>query len=224
MSTTPPTASLFAPFEELAAQLLPHAFDKIDDGSHDISHIARVWHNARAIHAGEGGDLRCLLAATLLHDCISLEKDAPNRADASRLAAEKAADVLGSLGWATTDIATVTHAVTAHSFSANVQPETIEAQTLQDADRLDAIGLIGVARCFYVAGRMGSELYDPVDPRGTQRALDDRAFALDHFETKLLHLASGFQTQTGAAMAKTRHAALLQFRDAFLTETMPETC
>ena len=100
-------------------------------------------------------------------------------------------------------------------------PETIEAKILQDADRLDAIGLIGVARCFYVAGRMGSGLYDPADPLGDTRALDDKAFALDHFETKLLKLSAGFQTQTGAAMAAKRHEALLQFRDAILAEIDP---
>jgi uncharacterized protein len=211
-------AKLFAPYETLANHLLPHAFDKTDDGSHDVAHIARVWANARAIHAIEGGDGRVLAAATLLHDCISLEKNAPDRSQGSRLAADKAEGVLATLNWDTVDIAAVSHAIVAHSFSANVTPTTLEARILQDADRLDAIGLIGVARCFYVAGRMGSGLYDPDDPHATQRPLDDRAFAIDHFETKLLKLASGFQTATGATMANARHASLQSFRDAFLEE------
>jgi hypothetical protein len=80
------------------------------------------------------------------------------------LAAEKAATVLADLGWDKTDITAVAHAVTAHSFSANIVPETLEARILQDADRLDAIGMVGAARCFYIAGRMGSGLYDPADP------------------------------------------------------------
>ena len=209
---------LFAPYEDLAAQLLPFAFDKTDDGSHDVSHIARGWANARAIHAEEGGDGRCLAAATILHDCVSLEKDSPDRAQGSRLAAKKAAEVLTELDWGVAEIDRVSHAVVAHSFSANVTPETIEAKTLQDADRLDAIGLVGVARCFYVAGRMGSGLYDAADPRAKDRDLDDRAFAIDHFETKLLKLASGFQTTTGAAMAQARHAELQRFLDGFLAE------
>lgn len=211
-------AQLFAPYETLAEQLLPHAFDKSDDGSHDVAHIARVWVNARTIHTVEGGDGQVLAAATLLHDCISLEKNAPDRAQGSRLAADKAEGVLAALSWDTADITAVSHAIVAHSFSANVTPTTLEAQILQDADRLDAIGLIGVARCFYVAGRMGSGLYDPDDPHGLRRPLDDRAFAIDHFETKLLKLASGFQTATGAAMANARHATLQSFRDAFLEE------
>lgn len=211
-------AQLFAPYETLAEQLLPHAFDKTDDGSHDVAHIARVWVNARTIHAVEGGNGRVLAAATLLHDCISLEKNAPDRAQGSRLTADKAETVLAALSWKTADIAAVSHAIVAHSFSADVIPTTLEAQILQDADRLDAVGLIGVARCFYVAGRMGSGLYDPDDPHGLRRPLDDRAFGIDHFETKLLKLASGFQTATGAAMADARHATLQSFRDAFLEE------
>lgn len=213
--------ALFAPYTDLAAALLPHACDNPDDGSHDIGHLARVWANARKIHASEGGDGRILCAATLLHDCISLEKNAPNRAEGSRLAADKASVVLADLGWTDVDIDQVRHAILAHSFSANITPTTIEAQTLQDADRLDAIGLVGVARCFYVAGRMGSGLYDPADPMADERELDDKAFALDHFETKLLKLASGFQTATGAAMAQARHAQLLAFRDGLLAEVTP---
>ena len=212
------TPDIFAPFTALAAQLLPHACDNADDGSHDIAHIARVWANARTIHAAEGGDGRVLCAATLLHDCVSLEKDAADRSQGSRMAADKARVVLKGLEWDEADVDRVSHAIVAHSFSANVTPTTIEAKILQDADRLDAIGLIGVARCFYVAGRMGSGLYDPADPRAQKRELDDKAFAIDHFDTKLLTLADGFQTATGAAMAQDRHAALLTFRDGLLAE------
>ena len=131
---------------------------------------------------------------------------------------KKAAEVLTVLDWGAAEVDRVSHAVIAHSFSANITPETIEAKTLQDADRLDAIGLVGVARCFYVAGRMGSGLYDAADPRANDRELDDRAFAIDHFETKLLKLASGFQTTTGAALAQARHAELRRFLEGFLAE------
>ncbi len=214
--------SPFAPFADLATALLPHAFSAADDGSHDISHLARVWANARAIHAQEGGDLEILAAATILHDCISLEKNDPRRAQASALAAQKARGVLEDLGWETPRIDAASHAIHAHSFSANIPPETLEAQILQDADRLDAIGMIGVARCFYVGGRMNSQLYAPHDPAGQNRDLDDRQFALDHFEAKLLTLAEGFQTKTGAKMAQIRHNRLLSFRAALLAEISGE--
>lgn len=200
-------AAAFAPHADLAAVLLPHAF-AADDGSHDASHLIRVWKNAARIHAEEGGGERVLAAAVLLHDCVSVEKNSPHRMQASRLAAEKATDILRDLDWLAEDIASVAHAILTHSFSANIAPETIEAKILQDADRLDAIGMVGAARCFYIAGRMGSGLYDPLDPLAEDRELDDKAFAIDHFEAKLFKLADGFQTAAGRRLALERQQRL----------------
>ena len=210
-------AAAFAPFEALAETLLPHAF-AADDGSHDAAHLIRVWKNARRIQAEEGGDPRVLAAAVLLHDCVSVEKNAPERAQASRLAAEKATGLLTGLGWTEGDVETVAHAILTHSFSAGLVPETLEAKILQDADRLDAIGLVGAARCFYIAGRMASGLYDPLDPLAENRPLDDKAFAIDHFEVKLFKLADGFQTATGREIARERERRLRDFRDMMLDE------
>ncbi len=201
----------------LAQALLPHAFDH-SEGAHDVAHLLRVWRNVERIMAQEGGDARILLAATLLHDCIWVDKASPRRSMASRLAAEKAREVLSGLDWAEAETAQVAHAIEAHSFSAAIPPATVEARVLQDADRLDAIGLVGVARCFYVAGLQRSALYDPLDPRAGARALDDRAYALDHFQTKLLDLGQGFQTETGRALAKARTAQLRAFYEGMLAE------
>jgi uncharacterized protein len=214
----PMTKPAFPPFDDLAQTLLSHAGEAHGDGSHDTSHLQRVWKNAAAIHAAEGGDAEVLFAATLLHDCVPIGKNSPLRSQASRLSAQKAARLLSELGWPSAKIEAVAHAVAAHSFSAGVPPLTVEAKTLQDADRLDAIGMLGVARCFYVAGRMGSALYDPLDPHAAERPLDDTRYALDHFRTKLLTLASGFQTQTGARMARARHERLQRFFDEFADE------
>jgi uncharacterized protein len=210
-------AAAFSPYETLAAELIPHATEG-DDGSHDIAHILRVFRNAMRIHGVEGGDGEVLAAAVLLHDCVSVEKNSPLRNQASRLAAEKAAGILAGLGWDGETIAAVGHAILTHSFSANVTPETLEAKILQDADRLDAIGMIGAARCFYIAGRMGSGLYDPADPLAKDRPLDDKAFAIDHFAVKLFKLADGFGTATGRALALQRHERLKTVLDLFLDE------
>jgi uncharacterized protein len=191
------TAADFAPHEALAADLLDHATEG-DDGSHDLAHIHRVFKNALKIQAGEGGDPQILAAAVLLHDCVAVEKSSPLRSQASRLA--------------------VAHAILTHSFSANIQPETLEAKMLQDADRLDAIGMVGVARCFYIAGRMGSGLYHPGDPGAEHRPLDDRSYAIDHFPAKLMKLSGGFQTETGAKLAKERHERLSLFLSLFRDE------
>lgn len=211
------TAADFAPHEALAANLLDHATEG-DDGSHDLAHIHRVFKNALKIQAGEGGDAKILAAAVLLHDCVAVEKSSPLRSQASRLAAEKASGILAGLGWPEETIAAVAHAILTHSFSANIPPETLEAKMLQDADRLDAIGMVGVARCFYIAGRMGSGLYHPADPSAEHRPLDDRSYAIDHFPAKLLKLSDGFQTETGAKLAKERHERLTLFLSLFRDE------
>ncbi|MFA9353024.1 hydrolase, partial [Escherichia coli] len=76
--------------------------------------------------------------------------------------------------------------IEAHSFSAKIAPETLEAKIVQDADRLEALGAIGLARVFAVSGALGVALFDAEDPFARQRGLDDKQYALDHFQTKLL--------------------------------------
>ncbi|CDM57018.1 MULTISPECIES: HD domain-containing protein [Rhizobium] len=210
-------AKAFAPFENLAIELVPHSSEG-DDGSHDLAHVLRVFKNAMRIQALEGGDARILAAAVLLHDCVAVEKNSPIRSRASALAAEKASAILAELGWDGNDIASVAHAIVAHSFSANVAPETLEAKILQDADRLDAIGMVGAGRCFYIGGRMSSALYDPFDPAGSYRELDDKRYVIDHFQTKLFKLADGFQTKAGRALAAARDERLRDFLAAFMDE------
>jgi uncharacterized protein len=207
----------FTPFQQLFQQL-SRALDDSNDGSHDISHLNRVWRTARLIAAEEGGDLRLLAAAVILHDCVTVEKDSPLREQASLLSAEKAEQMLKELQWSSLEIEAVSDAIRTHSYSAGLIPRSLEGRILQDADRLDAIGAVGIARCFYTAGRMGSKLYDALDPQGKERDLDDRRYALDHFPMKLLRLATGFQTQAGSRMAQERHSRLQAFYDVFTGE------
>lgn len=210
-------ASKFAPFEQLAASLLL-ALDTNSDGAHDVSHLIRVWRNVREIHRVEAGDLEILAAAVLLHDCVAIGKDSPLRAKSSALSAQRARGILHAQGWSEARIERVAHAIEAHSFSADLQPATPEAMILQDADRLDAIGAIGIARCFYVAGRSGRSLYDLHDVHAASRTLDDHQFAIDHFYKKLLVLQSLFQTREGAALARARTERLADFLSAFSGE------
>ena len=140
------------------------------------------------------------------------------RESASRLAAAEARLLLGALQWERPRIEVVAGAIESHSYSAGIQPTSPEGRILQDADRLDAIGLTGIARCFYTAGRMGSGLYDSSDPRGDARPLDDRRFALDHFPKKLLRLVDGFQTSAGQRLARDRQRILRDFYNGMLAE------
>src|SRR5580700_3612575 len=211
------TLQMFHPFDQLAAKLLEASGDD-EDGAHDLSHMVRVWRNAKLIHSEEGGDLEALAAAVLLHDCVQVAKDSPLRSKASLLAANEARVRLAAIGWAPLRIDAVAGAIESHSFSAGVAPTSIEGCILQDADRLDAIGFSGIARCFYTAGRLGSRLYDLADPEGNTRPLDDGRNALDHFPKKLLTLAGSFKTRTGQELAKERHQRVLEFYRGMLAE------
>jgi uncharacterized protein len=208
---------LFHPFAQLAAALLGASTDD-EDGAHDLSHIVRVWRNVKLIHRDEGGDLEMLAAAVLLHDCVQVAKDSPLRGKASLLAANESRVRLESLGWDPYRIDTVAFAIESHSFSAGIAPTSIEGSILQDADRLDAIGMTGIARCFYTAGRLGSRLYDLSDPEAKMRPLDDGRNALDHFPRKLLTLQGTFKTRKGQELARERHRRLHDFYSAMLAE------
>ncbi|MEO0393067.1 MAG: HD domain-containing protein [Pseudomonadota bacterium] len=208
----------FSPHQDLARKLLPSVMNTTEDGAHDISHLMRVWRNVTRLQAVEGGDQRLLTAATILHDCVAVEKDSPDRRNASRLSAKKARDMVAAEGWDADDCDAIAHIIEAHSFSAMIKPQSLEAKILQDADRLDAIGAIGIARCFYVGGRMNSALYHPDDPKAERRRLDDKRYALDHFKAKLNGLADGFQTTTGKTIATERHSRMTLFVDGLLSE------
>ncbi len=221
-------AHAFAPYESTIAAVLDvlgiAAQDDSDDGSHDGSHLIRVWKLVKEITADAADvDLEMLAVATLLHDCVAVEKNDPRRAQASRLSADKARAVLQTIGWNAARIDATAHVIEAHRFSAGIAPQTFEAGVLRDADRLDAIGAIGIARTFYVAGRMGSRLYEPMDPFAAHRSLDDRRYALDHFETKLFHLADGLMTPAARRIGERRLAAMRAFIDVLREEIAPSS-
>ena len=125
---------------------------------------------------------------------------------------------LKALGWSVERAEWVASAIESHSYSAWIAPASLEARILQDADRLDAIGFTGIARCFYTAGRMGSSLYDTSDPRAERRDRNDAAFALDHFPAKLLGLADDFKTAMGRVFAAKRQEAIRSFYEGMLNE------
>lgn len=188
------------------------------DSAHDLAHLDRVWATCQRIAAVEDGDLRILLAGAYLHDLVNLPKNAPNRTEASTLAAAAAAPHLQALGYSAAEVSAVRHMIEAHSFSAGIEPNSLEAQILRDADRLDAIGAIGLARCFAVSGALGRPLYDPADPFAQHRALDDKAQALDHFPLKLLRLGQGMLTRTGQQIAAERTALMQGFLNDLAAE------
>lgn len=189
------------------------------DASHDIYHARRVKQNALAIAAREGkGEQNILIAAAYLHDLINLPKNASNVHEASTLSAEAAHPILVTLNYNESDITAIQHCIAAHSFSANIEPQTLEARILQDADRLESLGALGIARTFYIAAKLNSELFDGEDPFAQNRTPNDKRFAIDHFKIKLLTLADTMKTDAGLAIAQERTNTMRTFLDALADE------
>lgn len=188
------------------------------DGAHDLGHLRRVWATCQRLAAEEPADLQVLEAAAFFHDLVNLPKSSPDRARASTLSAKAACTFLATTDFPKLKLDAVAHAIAAHSFSAGIPTLTTEAKILQDADRLEALGAIGLARMFHVAGAMGALLFDAGDPLAQDRALDDRRFSLDHLETKLFTLPVTMQTVAGARLAKERADWMRAYRDRLLTE------
>ena len=181
------------------------------DAAHDLAHIQRVVASAQALAVAERADLAIVLPAAWLHDCVIVPKDSPQRSRASALAADSAIAFLQANDYPLADWDAIHHAIAAHSFTANIAPRSAEARVVQDADRLDALGAIGIARCLMLGGAAGRRLYDPAAPFPLQRPPDDLANTIDHFYTKLLGLAATMTTAAGRAEAERRTTFMRQF-------------
>jgi uncharacterized protein len=181
------------------------------DAAHDLEHVRRVVRNAQELAAAEGANLEIVLPAAWLHDCVTVPKDSPQRAQASRLAAAQAGRWLRAWGWPEDLLPEIAYAIEAHSFSAGIPPRTVEAKVVQDADRLDALGAVGLARCLLLGGALGRPLYVADDPFCERRPADDSAACVDHFYTKLLKLGDTMQTAGGKAEAGRRTKFLREF-------------
>lgn len=191
------------------------------DVAHGLEHVRRVVRNARRLAAAEGARREVVVPAAWLHDCVTVPKDSPQRAAASRLAAAQAVAWLREWNWPEVFLADIAHAIEAHSFTAGIAPHTTEAKVVQDADRLEAIGAIGLARCLMLGGAMGRPLYVAEDPFCARRAPDDRAATVDHFYTKLLKLEGTMQTASGRREARARTEFLEQFLAELKREIAP---
>ncbi len=206
----------FTKWEPQFEQFLHEQMD--GDSAHDLSHIRRVLANAQRFAQEEGADLTVVIPAAWLHDCVTVPKDSPQRPFASRLAADTAVSYLKEVGYPTQYLDAVAHAIAAHSFSAQIPPETIEAKVVQDADRIDAIGAIGIARCFITGALMGRTMYDEGDPFCQTREPDDFVATIDHFYTKLFKLEATMQTTAGRREAHVR----TEYMRGFLTQMAHE--
>ena len=182
-----------------------------NDPAHDFDHIMRVYKNAQQIIKKEKVNEKLVLSAVLLHDVVSFPKSDKRSKNSSIESAKKAKTILKKYDFTSDEITIVCDAISEHSFSQKKIPKTIEGKILQDADRLDALGAIGIARVFATGGSLRRPFYNLDDPFCKKRIPDDKIWTLDHFFEKLLKLEFLMNTNSGKIEAKKRTKILKDF-------------
>ena len=188
------------------------------DPAHDLAHIKRVVTSGIALAKQERAELAIVLPACWLHDCVNVPKDSPDRSKGSVFSADRAIEFLAEINYPSEYFDAIHHAIAAHSFSANLKTKTLEAKVVQDADRLDALGAIGLSRCVMLGATWGSQLYHPLDPFAKERELDDKNFCIDHFYVKLKGLVNTMKTPSGLQEAEKRWQFMQQYLDQLAHE------
>jgi uncharacterized protein len=182
-----------------------------NDSAHDFEHIMRVYKNAKKLCKQEKVNEKLVLCAVLLHDIVSYPKSDKRSKNSSIDSAKKAIIILKRYGFTENEITIISDAIREHSFSQKKTPKTIEGKILQDADRLDALGAIGIARVFATGGSLKRPFYNIDDPFCKKRNVDDKTWTLDHFFQKLLKLEFLMNTKSGKIEAKKRTRILKEY-------------
>ena len=182
-----------------------------NDSAHDFEHTMRVYKNAQKICKKEKANEKLVLSAVLLHDIVSYPKSDKRSKTSSIESVKKSKKILEKLNFSKEEITIISGAILDHSFSQNKIPKTIEGKILQDADRLDALGAIGIARVFATGGSLKRPFYNIDDPFCKKRIPDDHTWTVDHFFAKLFKLESLMNTKSGKAEAKKRTRILKEF-------------
>lgn len=185
---------------------------------HDWWHIYRVWQNAKTIALQEGGNGFVIELAALLHDIADHKFHDGDESVGPRIAEE----FLNSLSIAKETISHVIRIMNEISFSKGMKPSSLEGRIVQDADRLDAIGAIGIARAFAYGGFKEREIYNP-EILPSQYATNEEYKkntnpTLNHFYEKLLLLKDLMNTKTANELAQKRHAFMENYLDQFYQE------
>lgn len=183
------------------------------DPAHNWNHILRVTTLAEKLALEEKANVDIVKAASLCHDLINVPKSDPRRSEASTLSAKEALPLLKSVGFDHNEIPIIQKSIITHSYSKNMKPTSLEGAIVQDADRLDALGAIGILRCASVSTHFQSDYFDPEDFWGEGRELNDQKFMVDHYQTKLFKLIETMNTQS----AKNEAAKRMEFMKLFLS-------
>lgn len=186
--------------------------------AHDFFHVERVVANALTIARAEGLREDIAGVAALLHELFTLPKSHPESHTAGDTCAEHARVLLEREGAAADLVGAVCVAIRDHAFSKGAIPDRAEARALQDADRLDALGAIGLARMWATCADMKRPFYAPDDPFCERRAPNDKEWGLDHVFKKLLVVPERLHFASSRALAEGRVAFLRAFVDQLRAE------
>jgi uncharacterized protein len=190
---------------EQTAAMLDHVRTALpESGAHGFDHTLRVVRLAEEIGAREGADMAVLIPAAVFHDIarpLEEETGVPHEEEGARMAES----YLRSIHYPKDRIPAIVHAIRAHRYSSGIAPETLEARVLSDADNLDAMGAVGIARTFIQSGAQGNGIPD----------------AAAHIRAKLLNLKGRMYTESVREIAGERHALLVAFLAALEDESSP---
>jgi len=182
-----------------------------DDPGHDWSHIARVTRTCGRLGRELGAELAILFPASVLHDLVNVRKDDPARTAASTRAAAAGEPLLRAAQYSEERIQQIGCVIVEHSYTLGRPSSSLEAAILQDADRLDALGAIGILRAATCGTLLGAAYYELGDPFALSRGFDDSQFTVDHFFTKLLNLPASLNTVPARREGQRRVEAMQDF-------------
>ena len=183
-------------------------YEATDDSTHDFDHVLRVYNLAELIGRAEGADMEVLRTATLLHDIARADQDAGHASEHAAEGAHRARQILA--GQPPGFVEAVAHAIQAHRFRVDYPPQTLEAKILYDADKLDAIGAVGIARAFAYGAQLGQPLWAAPDA--------NEHTAMKEFAVKLSQIKDTLFTETACWIAEERHAFMVDFFERMQAE------
>ncbi|MDH5362478.1 MAG: HD domain-containing protein [Aigarchaeota archaeon] len=187
-----------------------------ESSGHDWEHVRRVQMNCLALARSESANLNVLRLAAILHD-VGITWEMKQGLDHAVASARTARRIMRKHGVPSAIVEAVCRAIASHRYGAGLKPNTVEGRILQDADRLDAIGAIGVARAFAYGGARGAAIYDPSEKPGRYNPMKVTS-TLTHFHEKLLKIKDSMNTRSGRQIARERH----RFMAAFLRKLQEE--
>ena len=188
-------------------------------GSHDWEHSRRVYNLCMHVGRAEGADMEVLKIAAYLHDVgRSHQDESRGTLCHAEKGAEIASEILDKYPISTEQKANILHCIRSHRFRGNCRPQTLEAKILFDADKLDSIGAIGIARAFQFAGEMGAKFHNPkISPEKT-RPYTEEDTGYREFKLKLSKIKDRMLTAEGRRMAGERHTFMKNYFERFCPE------